>query len=299
MSSSESDAPSLTPQITGTRPAPALSPTRPVKVEISQRHDHATGHSTPVQSPAVPTAQVILPLYNEAGLIRKTFAEIERFAFANVEYGFVFVDDGSSDTTAATLQTLIAESDVPQQRLSLISYTPNRGKGCAVKVGIEACESPLVMFTDGDLAYSVDHLPRLFQALQSSDVVIGSRSLVARDERNTTAPRRIMGWTFNKCARLILGLKHKDTQAGLKGFRLPAAQAIFARQRLGGFAFDVELVYLAKSLGFRVAEIPAFVSEAHSYKRSKVNLFKDPAKMFLALVDVRFNALMGRYRQGR
>lgn len=240
--------------------------------------------------------QVVLPFYNEQGLIRTTFEEVEKFGLEHPEYAFLFVDDGSRDETAATLRTLISESDIPESRLGLISYAPNRGKGQAVKAGIEGATAEFVLFTDGDLAYSMDHLPKLASALEAgADMAIGNRSLVHKSEQNTTSMRKLMGWTFNKCTRVILGLKHKDTQAGLKGFRLEAARAIFSRQRLGGFAFDVELCYLARRLGYTVAEIPAYVSEQHSYKVSKVNLFKDPIRMFGALLDVRINALLGRY----
>ncbi len=269
-------------------------PARPVALELDPAQP---GRLRPIQPEAqvATRVQVVLPFYNEAALIRTTFTEVEKFGLAHPEFAFLFVDDGSSDDTAATLRLLISESDIPESRLGLISYTPNRGKGQAVKAGIEGATAEMVLFTDGDLAYSMDHLPKLAAALETADVVIGSRSLVHRSERNTTTMRRVMGWTFNKCARLILGLKHKDTQAGLKGFRIGAARDIFRRQRLGGFAFDVELCYLAKRLGYRVAEIPAYVSEEHSYKRSKVNLIKDPIRMFVALVDVRANALLGRY----
>jgi glycosyltransferase involved in cell wall biosynthesis len=270
---------------------------RPLGLEIDPTHTDRLRPIGPVDKPvrARIKVQVVLPFYNEAELIRSTFAEVESFGLEHPDYAFLFVDDGSSDHTAATLRTLIGESDIPESRLGLISYAPNRGKGRAVKAGIEGATAEMVLFTDGDLAYSMDHLPKLASALERADVAIGSRSLVHRSERNTTPMRRVMGWTFNKCARLILGLRHQDTQAGLKGFRLGAARAIFQRQRLGGFAFDVELCYLAKRLGYTVAEIPAYVSEEHSYKRSKVNLVKDPIRMFGALVDVRMNALLGRY----
>jgi glycosyltransferase involved in cell wall biosynthesis len=267
---------------------------RPVALEIDPARP---GKLRPIEAaaPVRTRVQVILPFYNEAGLIRHTFEEVERFGMEHPEYGFLFVDDGSSDATADTLRLLISESDIPEHRLNLISYSPNRGKGQAVKAGIERATSEMVLFTDGDLAYSMDHLPKLALALEATDVVIGSRSLVHKSERNTTTMRKIMGWTFNKCARVILGLPYTDTQAGLKGFKLKAAREIFARQRLGGFAFDVELVYLAKRLGYSIGEIPAYVSEAHSYKVSKVNLIKDPLRMFGALVDVRMNAILGRY----
>lgn len=284
----------------------AVPQTRPVALEVDAsgtvRQAATSGAGADRPKPRQPVAmrvQVVLPFYNEAGLIRATFDEVEKFGLAHPDYGFLFVDDGSVDSTAATLRQLIAESDMPESRLRLISYSPNRGKGQAVKAGIDGATADFVLFTDGDLAYSMDHLPRLALALEAADVVIGSRALVHRSERNTTRMRRLMGWTFNKCARAILGLPYQDTQAGLKGFRLAAAREIFARQHLGGFAFDVELVYLAKRLGHSIAEVPAHVSESHSYKVSKVNLFKDPMRMFWALVDVRMNAIAGKYGRGR
>lgn len=237
---------------------------------------------------------VILPVYSESGLIDSTFRAVEAFAKEHPEYTFTFVDDGSPDRTAKMIRALIATSASAGQ-IALHAYTPNRGKGAAVKAGIDLAQTPLVIFTDGDLAYSLDHLPKMVEALERHDVVIGSRGLVARSERNTTLLRRVMGWTFNKCARVILGLGYSDTQAGLKGFRTPAAKAIFARQRLGGFAFDVELVFLARRLGYSVGEIPAHVSEQHSYKVSKVHMLKDPIRMFGALLKVRLNAMLGRY----
>lgn len=249
--------------------------------------------------PVAARVGVILPVYNESALIPLTFHHVETFAREHPEFMFLFVDDGSADATPSLLRSLIARSDVggrsEHPRIELLAYTPNAGKGQAVKTGVEALGTDLVLFTDGDLAYSLDHLLTLARALETSDVAIGSRSLVARGERNTTMLRRIMGWTFNRCARVILGLGYPDTQAGLKGFRAGAAREIFQRQRLGGFAFDVEVVYLAKRLGYSIAEIPAFVSEEHSYKRSKVNLIRDPLRMFKALLDVRLNALARRY----
>jgi glycosyltransferase involved in cell wall biosynthesis len=275
--------------------APAVA-ARPLGLEIDPtRPGRLRPIGAELVAPPHTKVQVILPFFNEAGLIRHTFEEVEKFGLEHPEYAFLFVDDGSSDATADTLRTLISESDIPEHRLNLISYKPNRGKGQAVKAGVEGATADMVLFTDGDLAYSMDHLPKLAAALEQADVVIGSRSLVHKSERNTTTMRRLMGWTFNKCARVILGLPYKDTQAGLKGLRLAAAREIFARQHLGGFAFDVELVYLAKRLKYRIGEIPAYVSEAHSYKVSKVNLIKDPLRMFGALVDVRMNAILGRY----
>lgn len=238
---------------------------------------------------------VVLPVYNESGLIERTFAAVLAFSLEHPAYRFIFVDDGSTDSTPLLLSKLIDRSGT--RAIELIASTPNRGKGHAVKLGINAASGAFVLFTDADLAYSLDHLPRLVRELETADVVIGNRNLVLHAERNSTLRRRLMGWVFNRCARFVLGLHFTDTQAGLKGFRLDAARQIFALEHLGGFAFDVELVYIARRLGFRIAEIPASVSEDHSYKVSKVHLLRDPLRMFGALIDVRLSAWRGRYSQ--
>ncbi len=127
-------------------------------------------------------------------------------------------------------------------------------------------------------------------------MVIGSRSLVHRTEKNTKLARQVLGWGFNRLARMILNLPYRDTQAGLKGFRRPVAQHLFSRQRIPDFSFDVELVFLARYFNYRITEVPAHVSEAHSYKISKVNLLRDPMKMFIDLVRIRVNSLRGLYK---
>lgn len=261
--------------------------------------DAGPAASRPHQQPGRPRVRtgtlvsVVLPVFNESDLIRATFDAVLAFSREHPEYRFIFVDDGSSDSTPAILRSLI--DSAPDCGIDLHAYTQNRGKGHAVKAGVSIATGACVLFTDGDLAYSLDHLPKLVQSLETSDVVIGSRSLVQREQRNTTALRRLMGWTFNRCVRIALGLPFSDTQAGLKGFRIDAARRIFALEHLGGFAFDVELVYIAKRLGMSISQIPAHVSEAHSYKVSKVNMLRDPLRMLSAVADVRISDWKGRY----
>lgn len=236
---------------------------------------------------------VILPVYNEVEIIERVFCEVSLFARQHPEYGFLFVDDGSSDETPRILQQLIGQQN--NSSLNMLSYFPNGGKGLAVRRGMEQCDSEVFIFTDGDLAYSLDHLPFLVEALGSHDVVMGSRNLAGGKQRNIEISRRIMGWGFNLLARMVLRLPYRDTQAGLKGFRMEAAKRIFARQRIFDFCFDAELLFLARHLGFRIAEIPVRVSESHAYRGSQVNLRRDPQKMFISLIRIRWNSARGRY----
>jgi peptidoglycan/xylan/chitin deacetylase (PgdA/CDA1 family) len=206
------------------------------------------------------------------------------------------VDDGSTDGTPARIRAHLEAAGLPN--LELLAYRPRRGKGHAVRVGIEHARAPLVCFTDGDLPYSLDHLRELVAALGAHDLVIGCRRGGDPTERTIGRPRWVMGRCFNRLARLALGLPHPDTQAGLKGFRRDAARALFARQRVRGFGFDVEVLYLARRLGYRVGEIPVRVSSDHSYAGSQVDLVRDPVRMCRDLVTIRWRGARGGYHFG-
>ncbi len=237
---------------------------------------------------------VVLPVYNEAKVVSKTVEAVLRSAAADPDVMFVFVDDGSTDGTPDRIETALGVSGLPNVRLQ--RNPRNRGKASVVRDAVLQSNSPLVCFTDGDLAYSLDHVPQIEAALRTADVVIGSRSLVHRDERNVKLARRVLGWGFNKLARLALWLPYRDTQAGLKGFRRDAAITVFSRQRLKDFSFDVELVFLARRRGLKISQIPARVSEDHAAKATKVDLIRDPLRMLRGVAVIRMNAWLGRYR---
>lgn len=266
----------------------------PVVVSIDPRAETPRfGGGDQLVTPVAVKMGVLLPVYNESKLIGRTFEAVLAFARTHPDYRFIFVDDGSTDQTVKRIEERLAQARCP--RISLLALPVNGGKGRAIHTAMLACESPMICFTDGDLAYSLDHLPLLAAALERADVVIGSRNLVHRAQKNTRILRKILGWGFNKLTRLVLGLAYDDMQAGLKAFRHEAAQRIFTRQRVFDFSFDAEIVFLASRLGYRIAEIPAYVSEEHSYKISKVSLLRDPLRMFVALWRIRLNSLRGRY----
>jgi glycosyltransferase involved in cell wall biosynthesis len=273
-------------------PAPP-GPAGQVEIFVATHKEMMAVLQPPAIAAVQPKITVILPVYNEEGLIASTYRDVLDFARAHPGYHFRFVDDGSRDQTAAILRRLIEESGADE--VSLVSYPTNGGKGHAVRVGVEGSQDPLVCFTDGDLAYSLDHLPLVVAALAMYDVVIGSRALINEGQTNIRLIRKLLGGGFNLLARVILNMKYRDTQAGLKGFRREAARQVFARQQLTDFSFDVELVYIARKRKLHVAEIPAHVSAHHSYKVSKVRLFRDPLRMFGALLRIRYNSFVGRY----
>jgi dolichyl-phosphate beta-glucosyltransferase len=257
----------------------------------SSRHTTSTFSLRPRLTPIV----VILPIHNEQEGIQATFHQIQRFLYTHPHFTFIFVDDGSTDLTKTILSNSIRSAKNPQ--IQLLSYNPQAGKGYAVKTGMQAvphCE--YVCFVDGDLAYSLNHLEPMLEALQKADVVIGSRRLTGQLFKGVGLPRRLARQIFHGLARQFLNLPYADMQAGLKGFRQTAAQELFERQKLAGFSFDLELIFLAKKHGYVISEIPAQISEHHQRKISKVSLSKDAVRMLRDLVRIRFNDWLGRYR---
>jgi glycosyltransferase involved in cell wall biosynthesis len=204
----------------------------------------------------------------------------------------LFVDDGSTDGSGAELDDLIQEHGQPN--IHLLRQPVNRGKGLAIKEGFAHLDNDLLCFTDGDLAYSFDHIDKLEAALAHFDVVIANRHLIPQHE-SVSLRRRILGECFNRLARRILGLPYRDTQAGLKGFRAGAARAIFRRQQITGFGFDAELLFIAHQRGYSIGEIAGYVNDHHSYKIGKVRLLKDSLRMLRDLFLIRRNGSRGLY----
>jgi len=245
----------------------------------------------------VPSLSLIFPIYNERSAIDRTVAEVVRFAATRPECECLLVDDGSRDGTPVRIAELLAESlaAAPAANVRLLALPRNQGKGYAIRAGFAEAAGELFCFTDGDLPYSLDQVARLEEKLADHDVVIGSRNLPGARNEGVARRRQILGSTFNRLAQTVMGLPFRDTQAGLKGFRRDAARQIFAKLRTYDFSFDVEVLYLARKYGHRIAEVPVTVSHEHSYKTSKIKLMKDSLRMLRDLFQIRFDDARGLY----
>jgi dolichyl-phosphate beta-glucosyltransferase len=239
-----------------------------------------TGHIADTRRPPVRTAPaltVILPCCNEAERLPATLqALLAHLSAAPGEVEVLVVDDGSTDATA-TVAGVMAAVD---PRVRVLAYGPNRGKGFAVRTGMLAAQGELVIFTDADGSYRPSDLDRILAALQQAPVAIGSR---AGDPSGPVA-RRAASRVFNLAIRGALGLPFADTQSGLKGFRRAAAQRIFRQARVDGFAFDVEVLWLARQLGLEVAEVGV---QAMERQGSKVQMVADALAMLGEVWTVR------------
>ncbi|MFM9146021.1 MAG: glycosyltransferase family 2 protein, partial [Phycisphaerales bacterium] len=173
------------------------------------------------------TSEVIVPLYRERSMVGEVHVAMAAFVRRHPGWAVRFVDDGSPDGTADALRALLACDDAGG-RLTLDALARNVGKADAVSHGIEGSSAPLVYFMDGDLAYDPELLVELERALGQADIAIGSRG-IADGDRKAGILRRVMGEGYNLLVRTILGLRFRDTQAGIKGFRLDAARQLFSR----------------------------------------------------------------------
>jgi len=241
---------------------------------------------------AAPTLGIVLPLYNERSRVARTFDEVLLWAHRKPHWQFLLVDDGSLDGGGEELRRLHQER--PASNTEVLVLPANGGKCRAIRRGFERLQTDRLCFTDGDLAFSLDHVERLETALDRFDVAIGNRNLVQQHE-NTSIRRRMIGGVFNRLVRVLLSLPYHDTQAGLKGFRAPAARAIFARQRIASFGFDAELLCIARRLGLTIGEIPARVLDDHNYKLGKVKLLKDSLLMLGDIFRIQANLRRHRY----
>lgn len=203
---------------------------------------------------------IVVPVFNEERRLPALLESLRRDAddvaarAGLVVAEVIVVDDGSTDGTAV----LLAEADDLDGRLSFERFAENRGKGAAVRAGMLRATSDLALMTDVDLSTPLDELLDLAAELnEGADLCIASRALpeseiVVRQPRY----RELMGKAFNVIVRALTRVPWKDTQCGFKLFRLSTSRRLFELQRVEGFAFDMELLVLARRLGLRVAEVP-------------------------------------------
>jgi len=212
------------------------------------------------------TLTVVLPAYNEAERIGPALDELFDYlrghapgqAALPAEIEILVVDDGSTDGTVDLVEARPeAAGAVEGVRLN-VRRVPHGGKGAAVRAGMLAATGDLVIFADADMATPPDQIPYLVQALVDHDVALGSRIQPDGSDMRATQPgyRRMLGKVFHVLASVWVVGRVQDTQCGFKGFRREAAQDIFARQLVTSIVFDVELIYLARRRGYRIAVVP-------------------------------------------
>ncbi len=228
---------------------------------------------------------IIIPAYNEAHRIELTIEIIDRYMNEKYPSFEIFViDDGSIDETPIVLSRLSKRFT----SLKVIRHDFNRGKGFAVRKGVLSTTTELLLLSDADLSTPIEELERFIVWIEEGfDIIIGSRAIegskiIVRQDWH----REQMGKIYNLLVRAIVMKDFRDTQCGFKLFKSSAAKSIFSKSFINGFSFDVEILYIAKKLGYSIKEVP--VTWANS-KDSKISILKDPIKMIYELFRIRTN----------
>ena len=240
---------------------------------------------------------IVLPAYNEEHVIGASVGKVARYLADRGDGELIVVDDGSRDATPS----IVADLARRYPFIRLVSDGRNRGKGYAVKRGVLASRGRYVLYTDADLVYPIEGVERFVEALDAgADVAIASRShpgtLFALHPRHFSYiyQRYLVGRTYIRVVNHMLGLGVTDTQAGFKCLTGEAAHTIFSRTTRADFAFDVEVLFIARQLGYRIAELPVYF--LYLGEQSSVELVRDTVQMLRALRQIRANGRRGLYQ---
>ncbi len=227
---------------------------------------------------------VVIPAYNEEHRIGKSLCLITEYLDKkNFNWEIIVVNDGSKDKTKNVVEKFIEKHN----NIFLIENTENGGKGDSVKKGVLNTRGKVILFSDADLSTPIKELDKLSIYLECGyDVVIGSRGL---KNSKIVIPqfwiRQTMGKIFNLIVRLLLLPGVKDTQCGFKLFEKSVAKIIFSKLRIRGFAFDVEILYKAKKLKYKIKEVPI---EWRNSPESKVHPIIDSLHMLFDIIRLKF-----------
>ena len=235
---------------------------------------------------------IVIPAFNEQRRLPSTLTCISTYAVEArwTNYEILVVDDGSRDGTAA----LVTEWAQRNAAIRLLQNPGNRGKGYAVRHGMQTATGAWRLFTDADLSTPIEEIENLFAATAGgAPIAIGSRALNRKlIGVHQSAFREVAGRIFNVVMRTALGLPLHDTQCGFKLFSAAAASEVFSRQRLDDFGFDAEALFIAQLKGLEIVEVPVRWNDVAG---TKVSLWNG-ARPFLDLFTIRQNQLAGRYR---
>jgi dolichyl-phosphate beta-glucosyltransferase len=236
--------------------------------------------------PASEKAALIIPAFNEANRIEASLQIIAAWHETGPggwDWEVILVDDGSTDGTTGIARKVARGLDLP---LKLLRHERNRGKGAAIRTGVLSSRGNPILVSDADLSTPLSEWVKLAERLPTHPVAIGSRALQEElVRRKQPFYRRLLGKTGNLLVRLLAVRGIRDTQCGFKLFRGDVALELFRQARIDGFAYDIEILYLAQQRGLPIAEVPVLWFNS---PESKVSVLRDSLHVFWDLLRLRF-----------
>lgn len=234
----------------------------------------------------------IIPIYNEEIRLNKGLHKAINYLLKQkYSWELILINDGSQDKTKSIITNFI--SSHPRPKITLINSTKNFGKGHAIRLGIKKAKGKFIIFSDIDFSVPIRFINVFLNHIKSNDIVIGSRRLEKSQITKHQKPlRELLGHGFTKLSNTVLGLCHSDHTCGFKAFKNHAAKNLYHLQAINRWAFDSEILLLAKKYGYSVKEIPVTWKND---QLTKVNIFFDIIFSFLSLLQIKINDLTGKY----
>lgn len=237
---------------------------------------------------------IVIPAYNEESVIQNCIASVQFFfTQKSMRHEIIIVDDGSTDKTASLAHAIATA----HPSIRVISYEKNRGKGYAVRMGVLAAHGQQILFMDADCSTPVEMYDALaLHLLNGYDIVIGSRYLKESAIHIRQPKKRILlGRIGNALIQLLLLQGIHDTQCGFKIFSYISAQAIFLKQKIDRWGFDMEALAIGQCMGFRIQEIPVSWHD-DTRRKSRFRPIKDAYKTLGELFKIKINLMFNIYK---
>lgn len=251
-----------------------------------------TGHDESERASGAPNLSIVTPCHNGASYLQESLQRLlDHLAAGREKFGdveVIFVDDGSTDRSAE-----IVERNFPGIRI--IQHASNRGKGAAVRTGIQAARGRFTFFIDADMPYSLDALELMLDYLDRKEfhLCIGTRSRSKTPtQRGRPFARRVASTTFTALVSRVVVTGIRDTQCGFKGFRTDVAQHLFTQSQVDNFAFDVEVLYLAFKNDLDIKKVPVTLEHDDD---SSVSLLRHALPMLVSIIGLPFRYHRGGY----
>ena len=241
----------------------------------------------------ITSISIILPLFNEAKRLKKTFSEIDKFSKKKtIKFKeFIFIDDGSLDQSYSMIKNFIEKKKKSKYfELKLYKLDKNLGKGAAIQLGVKKSKKNWILTSDIDFSVPLNEIDKWIKKNYINDrisVYFGSRSH-KNSKVNSKFYRKIIGNLLRYLIFVVLKIKIRDTQCGFKLYKSSVAKRIFNRIKFLGYEHDIEIILLLKKFKIYIAELP--VTWKH-VKLSKVNIILDPIKIFFKVFLIKIKYL--------